>query len=254
MNLSIFNPDTGTLIHQEFTLHKHLVVREMDGFRWFHLGGSSVQSLMDLHCTKKIVLPVYQSMLLFLLWKGENLQILNLGMGAGGFERALQVSPHINVTSVEQDPQIAAMARNYFFLPDTVQVYIQSAQQFIEQNHNQYDIVLCDIFIEHKHCQCINDLNFYQNLHKSMKQSGVALINLFVETELQLLDILQGVHNVFSYSALIEFTDYKNIVLIVSDLPIPAKEQLFVSNKNGNNSSGIDFDNMINHLYHIKKS
>ncbi len=250
----MFKPDAGRLIHQEVVQNRELAVRELDGFRWFHLGGKSVQSLIKLNQPEQLVSPVYQSMLLFLLWKGENLEVLNLGMGGGGFERALMGFPRIKVTSVEQNAQIAAMARSYFLLPDSVLVYIQSAQQFIEHNHCQYDIVLCDIFIEHNHCQCINDLCFYQNLAKRMKKSGVALLNLFVENEKQLLDILQAVRDVFSYSALIEFSHYKNIVLIVSDLPIPEKEQLAVCNKHGNNQTGIDFDFIISHLFHLQKN
>lgn len=252
MNLSTIKPDAGNLLYQELIDNKPLVVRELANFRWFHFGGESLQSVLDLQHPQRIVLPVYQSMLLFLLWKDNRLAVLNLGMGGGALERALSAFPDINVTSVEQSSQIIALARNYFLLPPETLVYVQSAQQYLEQNHNDFDIVLCDVFIEDKNSSCINERSFYQNLQKNMNKSGIAFINLSVENEQHLLDILAVIHQFFSYSALVEFTDYKNIVLIVSDMPIPGKKQLNANNKQGNNIAQINFARIINGLYHLK--
>jgi len=60
--------------------------------------------------------------------------------------------------------------------------------------------------------------SYYQTLQEILNVSGVIFINLFAEYEENRLHVLPAVRTHFVHVGLIEFDDYQNIVLVLSQL------------------------------------
>lgn len=226
MDLNKLQAKQYTIVHQQDDNGNLLVVKETVEYRWFEYGGQGIQSLMNIKSPEKILTPVSQSLLFFLLWKNKPLKVLNLGLGGGAFERTLATMSSVLLTSVEVSLPVIDMAKRYFKLPQKVHVVCQGAEDFISTTQNKYDVILCDMFIEEKSPNFLFSGAFYQQLQKISLNKSVVIINLQAETDEQLLLALFEIKKSFPHIALIDFDDYKNIVIICSSHEIPQRERL----------------------------
>lgn len=198
-----------------------LVVKETDQLRWFEYGGFSTQSMMNKHQPTQILTPVSRSLLLFLLFKQAPLSILNLGLGGAALERALVTIPNLTLTAVEASQSIIDMAANYFKLPKQVKVFCQKAEQYINQTTDIYDVVICDLFIGEKSPDFLFSSDFYEQIANITTEQAVLMINIQADTNQELFNALSAIKKQFPHIALVEFSDYSNIVLICSLQKIP---------------------------------
>ena len=198
-------------------------------------------------------MPVCQAMLLPLLWQEHSNTVLNLGMGSGVFERFFRVHPEINLTSVEKSPQVNAMAREYFYLPEHTKVHCQSAEEYLANNSKPFNFIICDIFSGQNNLPCINEDSFYQLLSKNLNQHGVVSLNIEPESEEKILKILRLCNKYFAGIALVEFENYKNIVLLLSLGEIPEKQWLLKQNEIKVNAIGIDLSEYILSMHNVTK-
>ncbi len=203
-----------------------LEVKENDQYRWFEYAGLSTQSLMSLKQPEQIILPVYQSLLLFLLWKNSPLNILNLGLGGASIERSLSTLSNLKITSVDSSPTIIDMAKCYFNLPENVEVVCQKAEQFVEHTQATYDVIITDLFIGEKSPEFLFSESFYIQLKSICNHNAVVMINIQADSDKKLLHGLFAIKQQFPFISLIEFLNYSNIVIVASLQEIPAKEQL----------------------------
>jgi len=243
------------VIHQEDAGDGMLTVKETSEYRWFGFGGEEVQSLMYKAAPEQILTPISQSLLLFTLWKKTPLKVLNLGLGGASLERTLATIPSVLITSVEASQAVIDMAKKYFKLPKKIHTVCQKAEDFVLQAHNQaytnYDVVLCDLFIEEKSPEFLFDQTFYSQLKDITTNKAVVMINLQAESDEQLLTALIGIKKHFPYIALIEFDEYKNIVLICSLTELPTRDVLHEKLKHFSQINFTELEKVINNIRYI---
>lgn len=221
MNREALPMECSFVVEQKMIDGVLLVVKETDQLRWFEYGGFSIQSVMNKHLSTKILTPVSRSLLLFLLFKKTPLSILNLGLGGAALERALVTIPNLTLTAVEASQSIIDMATSYFNLPKQVKVFCQKAEQYIDQTTEVYDVVICDLFIGEKSPDFLFSSNFYEQIANITTEQAVLMINIQADTNQELFNALSAIKKQFPHIALVEFTDYSNIVLICSLQKIP---------------------------------
>lgn len=251
MLFSELNSTSGYSLFKERLASEVLEVRESSSYRWFHFGGNVIQSIMDTEQPERVLLPVPLSMLMFLLWQTKPISLLNLGIGGGGFERALSQYSNIDVTSVESEIKIIEMAQTYFSLPNTAYIIHDSAENFFHKNDCLYDVVLCDLFINEKSPLSLYQSEFYQKLYRSLSKVGVSFINIHPESEENLLQLLHLSRKYFDYVTLIEFDGYSNIVMILSLQELPNKNVLRQKNKDSMAVMPGDFSEIIEKMHFI---
>jgi len=213
--------NNATLLHQQVLGGYLLEVKETSQYRWFEYDGASIQSLMSKAAQEKVIMPVSQSLLLFLLLENNPTNILSLGLGGASIERALVAIPNIKITAIDASQPIIDMARRYFYLPNSVEVYCQQAEQFVEETTIQYDVVLCDLFIGEKNPEFLFTELFYKQLSQITSCKAVVSLNIKAQNNEQLLNMLFTIKKYFPNIVLIEFEDYSNIVIICSYQTIP---------------------------------
>lgn len=230
LNIKALLNKQHTVLFQQTVNNSELVVKETADYRWFEFGGQIIQSLMHKKQPRQLFTPVSQSLLLFLLWKNQPLKVLNLGLGGASIERMLAPMPQLLLTSVEASQTVIDIAQQYFKLPQKVRVICEHAEHYVQQvnvtANGQFDVVICDVFVDEKSPEFLFSTDFYLHLSQITNDKAVVMINIQAESNEQLFSALFAVKQYFAYVALIEFDDYKNIVLVCSASEIPAKEVL----------------------------
>ena len=133
-------------------------------------------------------------------------------------------------------------------------VFHQSAEEFIRTTTDRYDIILCDIFYQQKSPDCVYSSGFYHDLNEKLSQSGIIFVNLFPEDKENLISIMTVSRQYFDHAALIEFNHYQNIVLTLSNVALPTKEQLISLNSLPNKLLDISFEEHINNMHYVPVS
>ncbi|PKF60422.1 hypothetical protein CW745_15265 [Psychromonas sp. psych-6C06] len=226
MQLPSINENVPRILHQQ-NLHGHtLVVKESEPYRWFEYAGSSIQAILNKNLPAQIVSPVAQTLLIFLGVNQHSQKVLNLGLGGGAVERALSVQRNIHLTSIEKSQAIIDVAKQYFQLGDNSKIICQPAEHFINSTTEQYDTVLCDIFIGESNPAFLFQDTFYRQLLSISSSKAVLIINLRFESEEQLLNYILMLRSHYAHIALLEFEHFSNIVLLGSVNKLPDKQQL----------------------------
>ena len=209
-----------------------------NSFVWLTIDGEQIQSLMDERAPCTPVLPVPQTMLLWILWYNNTspINVLNIGMGTGTIERALSQFNNIDITAIETSATVIKAAQKHFYLPDSINIINDCGISFVNKRAKQlagkqglakkYDIILADIFKHEKTPQDICHSHFYQASKSLLRPNGLVMVNLYLTDDQQLLSLLNEVGSTFSYKLLIDFQYYRNIVLVLSNSPLPEKEAI----------------------------
>lgn len=204
-------------LHAGAVGNERLEVREVDGLRWFAVGGQFPQSMMRLAVPAEIVLPNQLAMLSALTWCNEPAHVLDLGAGSGAFERFFSAHlPACAVTAVESSAELIDVARTWFAWPRHVEVHHADAASWLEKEPSgpPFDLVLCDIFDGEYHPDCLFDPWFYRACEQRLARTGAFALNVSPAADDELVDILAALRQAFAWTVLVPVTDHGNVVVL----------------------------------------
>lgn len=200
------------------TKGSHLFVYENQYYRWITFSDGIIQGVMERENPAKVVAPIVQAFLLFLLTPRPSTKILNLGLGTGAIERAIkELTQHTsfqldNIISVELSEEIVNCAKtNFEFIPSTL--HIGCAEKYIYDTGLQFDVILLDIIHTEQGNDFLQKKIFWKNVNKTLSSDGQIIFNFNIYCEHALLYLLKLLNIHFQSIHLIEFHDYKNIII-----------------------------------------
>lgn len=158
---------------------------EFDGIRYLHFGTKWVQGAMQISCPTRLVLDYTQQMMVWLLFM--DLQPKDragiLGLGAGSLLRYTLEHTSAQVETVEWNPQVTAICRAYFCLPETERSVITHADagDWVHEtrNQNQFSVLMADLYDAQAEGPVRGSTEFYQGCHHALTDTGVLVVNLF---------------------------------------------------------------------------
>ena len=210
-------PDESQLLYSGEIDNQSIEVRQWQQYRWLHIGDDSVQTLMLLDALDQVALDNIQALLTTLLFCPSAKCLLNLGLGGASIERYLHLKrPEIEVRSVESNEYVIQLAKEYFHLPEAIDIVHDSAENFLSKHNNVYDIILCDIFVADTQASCLYDNDFYADVSKCLDKAGVLAINILPESQEDVINMLLPLKNHFDHIYLLEFPDYMNAIVFAS--------------------------------------
>jgi spermidine synthase len=217
---------TDTLLCRSSDAGTAVEVHEHGGDRWVYTGEDSILSLMRLDAPADPVMPNHIAMLAALLFVDRPQSILNLGFGTGAFERFFSDRlPDTNIVSVDTSRTLVELAREYFAIARDQPVTIRPAEQFLHDNTQGFDLILCDIFQGDRHPDCLSDPDFHADAARSLEAGGIMAINLSPATEQALLEILLPMRRSFRHVMLVNLVDYGNVVVFaMQHVPVESHE------------------------------
>lgn len=120
--------------------------------------------------------------------------ILILGLGGGTLQHLIsQNFPKVNMTSVELDPVMVDVAKKYFdidkilnhkiIVEDACKVIVEPQEHGLK--HNEFDVVVVDIYCGHKFPDLGRSGNFLAHVAKMVRTDGLVIINRIYLDEFQ---------------------------------------------------------------------
>ena len=106
-------------------------------------------------------------------------KILILGMGTGTFaEQCKKYFPSAQIVGVEIDDKITALAKEYFSLPEDVEVVTYDGRAFLQADKNFYDVILVDAFQDISPPFQMSSMEFFSLVKNHLAPAGVMVVNM----------------------------------------------------------------------------
>src|SRR5690606_27365554 len=140
------------------------------------------QSALDLNDPGTPVFHYIQAMLLSLLYEPSPKHVTLLGLGGGSLVHSLRrYDPALEIAVVELRQQVHSVARQYFALPDDplVQIHIDDANLYMQQNRQISDLILTDIYSDDGMNEIQLSIPFLEHCFRSLSDSGILVFNLW---------------------------------------------------------------------------
>jgi spermidine synthase len=167
--------------------HPPATITEFQGVRSLHLGTSWVQGAMRIAKPDAIELEYVQMMMMWMLFHDQPRHIVQLGLGSAALTKfCYQRFPDAKVTAVELNPNVIAICRALFGLPDNdgrLNVVEMNALDFVMDpaNHGTVDILQVDLYDEEARGPVLDTPEFYQACFDCLGDRGIMTTNVFGE-------------------------------------------------------------------------
>jgi spermidine synthase len=160
-------------------------IREEGGVRTLHLGTEWIQGAMRIARPWSLELEYTRDMMVSLLLRADTRfprRVLLIGLGAGSLTKFIyRHFPLARLTVVEINPEVVAVARQFFKLPEDpnrLHIVIGDGADFVMDTDKQYDLILVDGFDGQARPGMLNTQPFYEQCRARLNDSGVAAVNL----------------------------------------------------------------------------
>lgn len=171
-------------IHESHSNGESVSVSEKDGVRFFHLEDShTVQSAMRLKAPYDLELKYTRSMMGFLLFRPEPGRIAMIGLGGGSLAKFVYHRlPAAGTVAVEINPQVVAVARSYFELPEPDERFsleLGDGAEYVRQHPGGLDVIMVDGFDGRSQADSLATQVFYDDCAAALGDNGVLVVNLW---------------------------------------------------------------------------
>lgn len=162
-----------------------VTISEEDGIRYLHFGTHWIQGAMRMSKPNDLVLTYTQQMMAWMLFHEveEVERIALLGLGSASLLRFCMRHTPSQLTTVEINPQVTAMCRAFFRLPESERSLIEheDAQDWVQDvvNHDQFQVLMVDLYDANAQGPVCSTVEFYQGCYQALTENGIASINLF---------------------------------------------------------------------------
>jgi len=207
----------------------HVTFLEYGDMRFLHLGTPAVQGSMKISKPFDIHLEYVQRMMGWLLFADLNqvrhLQAMQLGLGAASLTKFCHAHLGMQTTAVELNPQVVAMCRLWFNLPEdnaTLQVVVEDAAEIASQERwrGKIDALQVDLFDQDADSPVLDSEAFYADCRQLLTDNGCMAVNLFGRNA-NIKGSVQKIANAFGKDALWAFKPTKagNTILLAFRTP-----------------------------------
>lgn len=164
-------------------------VSEEAGVRFLHFGSEWVQGAMriarpfalELEYTREMMLP-----LLFAPHDAWPARVLVIGLGAASVTKFLhRYCPQSDITVVEIDPRMQAVAAMHFRLPredERLRIIVDDGAKFIAQTDQSWDFILVDGYDHRARANALDTARFHLDCREHLAVDGRVCLNLFGRT------------------------------------------------------------------------
>ena len=160
-------------------------IAEYLGVRTLHLSSDAIQGAMRMAMPDQIELEYVQQMMMWMLFKQEPQNIVQLGLGAAALTKfCYRHFPQTRVTAIELNPRVIEACHQHFKLPPNdgrLQVLAMNAQDYVDDsaNHGQADVLQIDLYDAAAQAPALSSTAFYQACADSLNEDGMLTVNLF---------------------------------------------------------------------------
>lgn len=181
-------------VHKERSIYRNIVITENNNQRCMRFEtrrkGVSNQACIDLENTQRLVFEYTQSVLTGLAFNSEPKRVLIIGLGGGSLPRAFsEILPNTEVVSVEIDPAVAKLAKEYFFYNenDKIKTSIVDGRVYVKRalkNNQKFDWIILDAFNGDYIPEHLLTVEFLNETKQLLNDGGLLTANTFNASKL----------------------------------------------------------------------
>ena len=158
-------------------------ISEIDGVRALHIDSSTVQSAMRVNAPFDLELTYSRGIMTFLLFRREVREVLVLGLGGGSIPKFIHhYLPQMRTRVVEINPEVTAVARSHFMLPDDddrLQVIEADGAQYLPAHPATADLLILDVFDGQGIPPELYSQAFFDSSAEALTADGMLAVNLW---------------------------------------------------------------------------
>ena len=181
-------PTSADVIDDEESPYQTIFISENNGIRRMHVGSLlDRSSAMDLKDPYRHVYEYTAMMMLVSGYVDAPKKILVVGLGGGTVTRTLRmIYPDAEITNVEFDPEIVAMARQYFgYAEDAkMKLVVEDARRWLRRTTEQFDMILLDAYHGGYIPFHLTTREFLEIVRERLSQGGVVCSNTWISQAL----------------------------------------------------------------------
>lgn len=171
----------GTCISSTKDEHGPIYVYQNKNTRILSFDRKIYQSSMKINNINGLHLSYTQAMMTGLFFVPEVKTATIMGLGAGSMAKILLCSfPELHVHAIEYREEVASIAKQHFYLPDTerLRVHIDDAENYMQNTNIKSDIVFSDLYsaqgMEAKQVQS----SYLRDCKNALTEQGVLVLNI----------------------------------------------------------------------------
>jgi spermidine synthase len=215
----------GGIIFERTSAYHHIRVIDEAGRRTLSFDGTS-ETRMSLQNSLQGHFEYTEFFHMPWLWVNLS-NVLMIGLGGGSTQRAYQhYCPDVTVETVEIDPAVVSVAREYFFVKETEkhQIQVADGRVFLRRSTNRYDAILMDAYTENRYGSFLPlhmvTREFFQLASDHLVTNGVLAYNVIGQIQGYRADLLGAMYrtlkSVFPEVYLFPADDSQNVVFVAT--------------------------------------
>jgi len=174
-----------TVLFRADTQYHRITVTEDEDARHLRFDRSHQSAIaLDDPYVSRIRYPDYLHLALALRPEAERVLVLGLGGGAVT-KRMWRDYPAVSIDSVEIDPVVADVARDYFDLPEDARsrVFVEDARRYVQSTDETYDIIIIDAYYADALPFHLTTDQFFREVEVRLAPGGVVAYNVISGVE-----------------------------------------------------------------------
>lgn len=171
--------EPGLLVEKD-SFYNHIYLAEDGSTRYMDFGNLR-QSAMLLKDPTELILRYTRFLALSVAFRPEPKRVLVLGLGGGSFPKRLYHDfPDVTIDVVDIDPEVIAIAKQYFQVPNDarLRLHSQDGRRFVQQVATQYDLIFLDAYNSDTIPFHLTTREFYQELATHLAPGGFVVSNI----------------------------------------------------------------------------
>jgi spermidine synthase len=181
-------PTSADVIDEKESPYQTIFISEGNGIRRMHVGSLlDRSSAMDLKDPYRHVYEYTAMMMLVSGYVDAPKKILVVGLGGGTVTRTLRmIYPDVEITNVEFDPEIVAMARRYFGYDEDakMKLVVEDARRWLRRTTERFDMILLDAYHGGYIPFHLTTREFLEIVRERLSQGGVVCSNTWISQAL----------------------------------------------------------------------
>jgi len=217
------------VVYEITSAHHHIRVVDEGGIRMLSFDGS-METRMSLQNPLQGHFEYTEFFHVPFLWNPLMTNVLMIGLGGGSTQRSYaHYYPHITVHSVEIDPEVVSVAREFFHVEQSPKhvVHIADGRMFLRRTREQFGAILMDAYVHTRYGGAIPHQlatkEFFELASSHLTTNGVLAYNVMGKPQAAAADVLGSMYKtlkaVFPHVYQFPARDSLNVVLIATKSP-----------------------------------
>ncbi len=188
------------VLHREDSQYHRITVTQADNVRHLRFDASN-QTAIDMADGYRSVIRYPNYADLALAVNPEAKRVLILGLGGGAIpKRWWRDYPDMQIDTVEIDPAVVRISKEYFDLPDDprLRVFTQDARRFVQTSTDTYDVIFVDAYYADSLPFHLTTNEFFGEVKSRLAPGGVVAYNAIGSVTGERSKMFRGMHKTVS--------------------------------------------------------